>query len=115
MCTKNFQTYKLDLEKAEEPEIKLPTITKPQREKKGGIPEKIDTCFTDYTKTFNSVDHNNLWKILKEMGVLDHLTCLLGNLYAGPEATVRTRHRATDWFKTGKRSTTRLYIITLLV
>ena len=59
-------------------------------------------CFTDYTKAFDCVDHNQLWKILKEMGTPDHLTCLLRNLYAGQEATVRTRHGTTDWFHTGK-------------
>ena len=59
-------------------------------------------CFTDYTKAFDCVDHNKLWKILKEMGISDHLTCLLRNLYAGKEAAVRTRHGKTDWFKVGK-------------
>ena len=58
--------------------------------------------FTDYTKAFDCVDHNNLWKILKEMGTPDHLTCLLRNLYAGQEATVRTRHGTIDCFKLGK-------------
>ena len=61
------------------------------------------------------VDHNKLWKILKEMGIPDHLTCLLGNLYACQEAIVRTGHGTTDWFQIGKRSTSRLYIITLLI
>ena len=56
-------------------------------------------CFTDYAKAFDCVDHNKLWKILKEMGIPDHLTCLLRNLYAGQEKTVRTRHRTTDWFQ----------------
>ena len=60
------------------------------------------TCFIDYAKAFDSVDHNELWKILKEMGIPDHLTCLLRNLYAGQEATVRTTHEITDWFKIGK-------------
>ena len=59
-------------------------------------------CFTDYAKAFDSVDHNKLWKILKEMGIPDHLTCLLRNLYAGQEATVRTGHGTTDWFQIGK-------------
>ena len=59
-------------------------------------------CFIDYTKAFNCVDHNKLWKILKEMGIPDHLTCLLRNLYAGQEATGRTRHGTTDWFRNGK-------------
>ena len=58
-------------------------------------------CFIDYAKAFDSVDHNKLGKILKEMGIPDHLTCLLRNLYAGQEATVRTRHGTTDWFQTG--------------
>ena len=56
----------------------------------------------DYAKAFNCVDHNKLWKILKEIGIPDHLTCLLRNLYAGQEATVRTGHGATDWFQIGK-------------
>ena len=59
-------------------------------------------CFIDYAKDFDCVDHNKLWKILKEMGILDHLTCLLRNLYAGQEATVRTGHGTTDWFQIGK-------------
>ena len=59
-------------------------------------------CFIDYEKGFDSVDHKKLWKILKEMGVPDHLTCLLRNLYAGQETTVRTGHRTTDWFQIGK-------------
>ena len=59
-------------------------------------------CFIDDTKTFDCVDHSKLWKILKEMGTPDHLTCFLRNLYAGQEATVRTGHRKTDWFQTGK-------------
>ena len=59
-------------------------------------------CFIDYTKAFDCMDHNKLWEILKEMGIPDHLTCLLRNLYAGQEAAVRTRLGKTDWFKTGK-------------
>ena len=59
-------------------------------------------CFTDYAKAFDCVDHNKLWKILKEMGITDHLTCLLRNLYTGQEATVRTGHGTTDWFQIGK-------------
>ena len=59
-------------------------------------------CFVDYAKVFNCVDHNQLWKILQEMGITDHLTCLLRNLYAGQEATVRTGHGTTDWFQIGK-------------
>ena len=59
-------------------------------------------CFIDYAKGFDCVDHNKLWKILKEMGIPDHLTCLQRNLFAGQEATVRTRHETMNWFKTGK-------------
>ena len=64
--------------------------------------ENIDFCFLDYAKAFDCVDHNKLWKILKEMGIPAHLTCLLRNLYAGQEATVRTGHGTTDWFQIGK-------------
>ena len=76
--------------------------------------KNICFCFIDSTKAFDCVDHNKLWKILKEMGIPDHLTCLLGNLYAGQEAPVRTRHGTTDWFQIGKR-VSRLYIATLLI
>ena len=65
------------------------------------LPKKIYFCFIDYAKAFDCVDHNKLWKILKEMGIPDHLTCLLQNLYAGQEATVRTGHGTTDWFQIG--------------
>ena len=64
--------------------------------------ENIYFCFIDYAKAFDCVDHNKLWKILKEMGMSDHFTWLLRNLYAGQEATVRTEHGITDWFQTGK-------------
>ena len=64
--------------------------------------KNICFCFIDYTKAFDYVDHNKLWKILKEMGIPDHLTCHLRNLYAGHEATVRTGHGTTDWFQKGK-------------
>ena len=63
--------------------------------------KNIYFCFIDYAKAFDCVDHNKLWKILQEMGIPDHLTCLLRNLYAGQEATVRTGHGATDWFQIG--------------
>ena len=67
------------------------------------VPEKnIYFCFIDYAKAFDCVDNNKLWKILKEIGIPDHLTCLLRNLYAGQEATVRTGHGKTDWFQIGK-------------
>ena len=97
----NFQMFKLDLQKVEEPEIKLPTPTgsfkKQERSRK-----KIYLCFIDYTKALDCVDHNKLWKILKEMGIPDHLNYFLRNLYAGQEATVRTGHGTTDWFQIGK-------------
>ena len=64
--------------------------------------KNIYFCFIDYAKAFDCVDHNKLWKILEEMGLPDHLTCLLRNLYAGQEATVRNGHGTTDWFQTGK-------------
>ena len=64
--------------------------------------KNIYFCFIDYAKAFDCVHHNKLWKILQEMGIPDHLTCLLRNLYAGQEATVRTGHGKTDWFQTGK-------------
>ena len=65
--------------------------------------KNIYFCIIDYAKAFHSVDHSKLWKILKEMGLPNHLTCLLRNLYAGQEATVRTGHGKTDWFQIGKR------------
>ena len=64
--------------------------------------KNIYSCFIDYTKAFDCVDHNKLWRILKELGVTDHLTCLLRNLYAGQEETVRTRHGTIDWLQIGK-------------
>ena len=72
-------------------------------EKAREFQKNICFCFIDYAKAFDSVDHNKLWKILKEIGITDHLTCLLRNLYAGQEATVRTGHGTTDWFQIGKR------------
>ena len=71
-------------------------------EKRREFQKNIYFCFTDYAKTFDYVDHNKLWKILQEMGIPDHLTCLLRNLYAGQKATVRTGHGTTVWFQTGK-------------
>ena len=71
-------------------------------EKTREFQKNINFCFLDYAKAFYCVDHSKLWKILKEMGIPDHLTCLLRNLYAGQEATVRTGHRTTDWFQIGK-------------
>ena len=93
--------FKLDLEKVEEWETKLP---KRDHTKSKRIPEKkkIYFCFIDYAKAFDCVDYNKLWEILKEMGIPDHLTCLLRHLYAGQEATLRIRHGTTDWFQIGK-------------
>ena len=81
---------KLDLEKEEEPEIKLPTFIGSL--KKQEFQKNIYFCFMDYDKAFDCEDHSKLWKILKEIGMLDHLTCLLRNLYTGQEATVKTGH-----------------------
>ena len=99
--TENFQTYKAGLEKAEEPEIKLPTYVGSWR-KQGSFRKNSYFSFIDYTKAFHCVDHKKLWKILQEMGIPDHLTCLLRNLYVGQEATVRTRHGTADLFQIGK-------------
>ena len=93
--------FKLVLEKAEEPEIKLPTSAGSSK-KQESSKKNIYFCFIDYAKAFDCVDHNKLWKILKEMGIPDHLICLLRNLYTGQEATVRTGHETTDWFQIGK-------------
>ena len=90
--------FKLDLEKAEELEIKLPTSIRSSKKQE----KNIDFCFIDYVKAFDCVDHNKLWEILKEMGISDHLACLLRYLYAGQEATVRTGHETEDWFQIGK-------------
>ena len=98
--TVNFQMFKLDLEKAEESEqiVNIRWIIEKAKE----FQENIYFYFIDYAKAFDCVDHKKLWKILQEMGIPDHLTCLLRNLYAGQEATVRTGHGTTDWFQIGK-------------
>ena len=101
MWTVNFQMFKLVLEKAGEPEIKLPTSAGSSKKQESSR-KKSNFCFIDYAKAFDCMDHIKLWKILKEMGIPDHLTCLLRNLYAGQEATVRTGHGTTDWFQIGK-------------
>ena len=90
----------LVLEKAEELEIKLPTSVGSLKARE--FQRNIYFCFIDYTKAYDCVDHYKLWKILKEMGIPDHLTCLLRNLYTGQEATVRTGHGTTEWFQIGK-------------
>ena len=93
--------FKLVLEKAEEPEIKLPTSAGSSK-KQESYRKTVYFCFIDYAKAFGYVDHNKLWKILKEMGISDQLTCLLRNLYADQQAAVRTGHGTTDWFQIGK-------------
>ena len=100
----NFLMFKLVLEKAEEPEIKLPTSAGSLKKQQSS--RKTSISALNYAKAFDRVDHNKLWKILKEMDLTDserdHLTCLLRNLYAGQEAIVRTGHGTTDWFQIGK-------------
>ena len=91
--------FKLDFEKAEEPKIKLPTSTGLSKNQASSTKNPIYFCFIDHTKAFDCVDHNKLWKILQELGIPDHQTCLLINLHAGEEATVRSGHGTTDWFQ----------------
>ena len=91
---------KLDLEKAEKPEIKLPTSIDHWKNKR--ISEKHLLLLHWLCQSLDCMDHNKLWKVLQEMGTPDHLTCLLRNLYAGQEASVRTGHGTTDWFQIGK-------------
>ena len=102
--------FKLVLEKAEEPEIKLDVGSLRKQE----FQKKIYFSFIDYAKAFDCVDHHKHFKTFKEMGIPDHLTCLLRNLYAGQEATVRTGHGTTDLFQIGT-SKSRVYIVTLLI
>ena len=107
MRTVNFQMFKLNLEKAEEPEIKFPISAVSSTKQESSRKISISALLT-LTKPFDCVDHNKLWKILKEMEIPDYLTCLLRNLYAGQEATVSnscsmyTGHGTTHWFQTGK-------------
>ena len=111
----NFQMFKLVLEKAEEPEIKSPTSVGSSK-KAREFQKNIYFYFIDYAKAFDCVDHiTTNWKILKEMGIPDRLTCLLRNLYASQEATVRTEHGTKDWFQIGKGVCQELYIVTLLI
>ena len=96
--------FKLDLEKAEKQEIKLPTsigtLKKQESSRKTSISALLTMPNSQYL--FDCVDHNKLWKILKQMEIPDYLTCLLKNLYKGQEGTVRTGHGTTDWFQIGK-------------
>ena len=113
MCTNNFQMYTLDLEKAEELEIKLPTSIRSS--KKQWNSRKTSTS-ASLTKAFDCVNHSKLWKILKEEGIPDHLICLLRNLCAGQEATVRTRYETMELVGSKLvRSMSRLYIVILLI
>ena len=88
--------YKMDLENTEEPEIKWPISTGSYKKHGNSRKKSIYFCFTDYAKAFDSVDHNKLWKILNELGIPDHLTCLLRKLHAGQKAIVRTGHGTMD-------------------
>ena len=92
--------FKLDLEKAEEQELKLPIFIGSSKKQQSYGKTSTSALLTTPINLF--VDHNKLWTIHKEMGIPDHLTCLLRNLYAGQEATVRTGHETTDWFQIGK-------------
>ena len=107
----NFQMSKLVLEKAEEPDTKLPTSTGSSRKQESSRKTSISALLTivNMTKAFDCADHNKLWKTLKEMGIPDHLACLLRNLYAGQEATVRTGCGKTDWFQIGKEYVKAVY------
>ena len=110
MCTENFQMHKLDSEKAaSETRDEIGNIHW-IIEKARKFQKNIYFCFIDYAKVFDYVDHNKLWKILKEMGVPDHFTCLLRKLYASQEATVKKR-LVPNW----ERSMSRLYIVTLFI
>ena len=103
--------FKLDLEKAVE---SLPTSVGSSEKQESS--RKTSTCFIDYAKAFDCVDHDILWKILKEMGIPDHLTCILRNLYAGQEAIVRTGHGTNNRLVPHQeRSMSRLYTVTLLI
>jgi len=96
----NFQLFKLDLERQRNQRSNCQNPLDHRKSKR--VPEKHLLCFIDYAKDFDCVDQNKLWEILKEMGIPNHLTCLLRNLYAGQEATVRTGHGTSDWFQIGK-------------
>ena len=100
MWTMNFQMFKLDLKRQRN--LRSNCQHPLDHWKSERVPEQHLLCFIDYAKAFDCVDHNKLWKILKVMGISDHMTCLLRNLHAGQEATVRTGHGTTDWIQIGK-------------
>ena len=108
----NFQVFKLDLEKVEEPEIKLPTPVRSSKKQERSRKTSTSALLTMPKPLTVWLTAN--WKILKEMGIPDHLTCLLRNLYTGQEATVRTGHGTTDWFQIGKGVHQAVYV-TLLI
>ena len=105
---------KLGIEKAEEAEIKLPTLVGSQKKQRNSRKTSTSASLT-MLKPLTVWITTNCRKILKEMGIPDHLTCLLRNLYVGEEATIRTGHKTAHWFKNWERSMTRLYIVTLLI
>ena len=107
MCTVNFQMFKLVLEKAEEPEIKLPTAAGSWKKQENSRKTSISALLAMPKHLTVWITIN--WKILREMGIPDHLTCLLRNLYAGQEATVRTGHGTTDWFQIAKEYVKAVY------
>ena len=108
----NFQMFKLVLEKAEEPEIKLPTSAGSSKKQESS--RKTSFCFIDYAKVFDCVDHNKLWKILQEMGIADHLTCLLKNVMQVKKQQLELE--TEQWIGSNwERSTLRLYIVALLI
>ena len=101
MWTVNFQMFKVDLEKARNQRSHC-LHPLDHRKNKREFQKNVYFCFIDYTKAFDCVDHKKLWEILQEMGIPDHLTCLLRNLYAAQEVTVKTGHGTTDWFRIRK-------------
>ena len=106
--TENLELYNVGSEKAEEPETKPPTFIGSQR-KQGNSRKNIYFCFTDYMKAFDDVDHNKLWKILKEMGIPDHLTCLLRNWYMGQEQQLEPHMEHRTGSKLGKEYNKTVY------
>ena len=102
MWNQNFQMYNLGFKKGRGTRDQVAKLHWIMEKAKEFQKKKFSFCFIDYAKAFDCVDHKKLWKILKELGISEHLTCLLRNLYASQEATVRTRYGTTDWFKTGK-------------
>ena len=102
MRTENLKMFKLDLEKVEEPEIKLPISVESEKKQENSRKTSVSASLTMYAKAFDRVDDNKLGKILQEMRIPDHQICLLRNLYAAQEATVSTGHGTTGWFQIGK-------------